>query len=296
MQFQVLEVEKSTKVAQMFRYPFFQKIMWLTVIKYLEEDPVPRSVQESLQRGEKFERDTPIYCEPDKFGHNSHLGPANYNRRYYPKHELEGLTDVLNYIHRTVMISLDKIEMPQRTRNAVTRSIPKGFGDPVVLERQFAMWIAWKRGNESIPSWAISDAPLPCTIEVVDPNPGVSPVKKVEKEPRSEPEPEVMSVERIPDPITTYDASPPAVMETNAIAEPVTPSAAPMTGFSVQARATLTSQHRRRPNWDQSELPVMRAARDESGVSTRTSLWILPSPACIPLICLARTAFLSSVA
>lgn len=231
MQFQVLEVEKSTKVAQMFRYPFFQKIMWLTVIKYLEEDPVPRSVQESLQRGEKFERDTPIYCEPDKFGHNSHLGPANYNRRYYPKHELEGLTDVLNYIHRTVMISLDKIEMPQRTRNAVTRSIPKGFGDPVVLERQFAMWIAWKRGNESIPSWAISDVPLPCTIEVVDPNSGVSPVKKVEKEPRSEPEPEPMSVERIPDPITTYDASPPAVMETNAMAEPVTPSAAPMTGF-----------------------------------------------------------------
>ncbi|KAF3010584.1 JmjC domain-containing histone demethylation protein 1 [Curvularia kusanoi] len=229
MQFQVLEIEKSTKVAQMFRYPFFQKIMWLTVIKYLEEDPVPKSVQEILQRGEQFKRETPIYCEPDKFGHNSHLGPANYNRRYYPKHELEGLTDVLNYIHRTVMISLDKIEMPQKTRNAVTRSIPKGFGDPVVLERQFAMWIAWKRGNETIPTWAISDVPLPSMVEVTEPKPSIPPVKKAEREPRSEVP--AMSVERLPDPVKPYDVSPPAAMEINPMAEPVTPSAAPMTGF-----------------------------------------------------------------
>ncbi|KAH6644040.1 hypothetical protein C7974DRAFT_348667 [Boeremia exigua] len=236
MQFQVLEVEKSTKVAQMFRYPFFQKIMWLTVIKYLEEDPVPNAVQELLQRGEQFQRDIPIYCEPDKFGHNSHLGPANYNRRYYPKHELEGLTDVLNYIHRTVMISLDKIEMPQRTRNAVTKSIPKGHGDPVVLERHFAMFIAWKRGNETIPAWAISDIPLSVLVEVDEKRSTVSPMKQVEQEPQHEfPE---MHLDRLPESVQTYDASPPVqfdpnyMVDTNAMAEPVTPSsAAPMTGF-----------------------------------------------------------------
>jgi F-box/leucine-rich repeat protein 10/11 len=230
MQLQVLEVEKNTKVAQMFRYPFFQKIMWLTVIKYLEEDPVPKSVQELLQRGEQFKRDTPIYCEPDKFGHNSHLGPANYNRRYYPKHELEGLPDVLNYIHRTVMISLDKIEMPQKTRNAVTRSIPKGHGDPVVLERHFAMWIAWKRGNEGIPDWAISKDALPETVKVVEKRSSVPPVKKIEREPR--PELSKPPVERLPDPIRTYDGSPPNAVDTGPMVEPVTPSsAAPMTGF-----------------------------------------------------------------
>jgi F-box/leucine-rich repeat protein 10/11 len=221
MQLQVLEVEKNTKVAQMFRYPFFQKIMWLTVIKYLEEDPVPKPVQDLLQRGEQFKRETPIYCEPDKFGHNSHLGPCNYNRRYYPKHELEGLGDVLNYIHRTVMISLDKIEMPQKTRNAVTRSIPKGHGDPVVLERQFAMWIAWKRGNETIPAWAISDVPPLESVEVVEKKLNAPSVKKVED-----------PVERLPDPIRTYEASPPNVADPMLMTEPVTPSsAAPMTGF-----------------------------------------------------------------
>ncbi|KAJ4383524.1 JmjC domain-containing histone demethylation protein 1 [Didymella sp. IMI 355093] len=230
MQFQVLEVEKSTKVAQMFRYPFFQKIMWLTVIKYLEEDPVPQSVQELLQKGEQFKRETPIWCEPDKFGHNSHLGPANYNRRYYPKHELEGLTDVLNYIHRTVMISLDKIEMPQKTRNAVTRSIPKGHGDPVALERHFAMWIAWKRGNEIIPAWAVSDVPLPAPVEVVAKKASLPPVRKIEHEPR--PEPPKPLVDRLPDPVRTYDLSPPEVVDAGHLVEPVTPSsAAPMTGF-----------------------------------------------------------------
>ena len=91
MQIKILEIEKNTKVATQFRYPFFQKIMWLTAIKYLEEDPIPGPVQELLQSGEQFKRSTPIYCEPEKFGHNSHLGAQNYNKRYYSKHELEGL-------------------------------------------------------------------------------------------------------------------------------------------------------------------------------------------------------------
>lgn len=182
MQIKILEIEKSTKVAIRFRYPFFQKIMWLTVIKYLEEDPVPEAVQQLLQAGEQFSRALPIYCEPDKFGHNSHLGPTNYNRRYYSKHELEGLTDLLNYIWRTVLISLDKIDLPQRTRNAVAKSIPKGFGDPLVLARRFAMWIAWKRGNENIPSWTFADAGLPDVAEAGEKKLSAAQLKKLERE------------------------------------------------------------------------------------------------------------------
>ncbi|CBY01870.1 similar to JmjC domain-containing histone demethylation protein 1 [Plenodomus lingam JN3] len=165
MQIKVLEIEKNTKVASQFRYPFFQKIMWLAAIKYLQEDPVPEPVQQLLQNSEKFERSVPIYCEPDRFGHNSHLGAATYNRRYYSKHELEGLTDLLNYIWRTVLITEGKLDVPQRTKAAVQKSIPKGHGEPLMLARQLAMWIAWKRGNETIPTWALSNALLPEVAE-----------------------------------------------------------------------------------------------------------------------------------
>ncbi|KAB2103842.1 JmjC domain-containing histone demethylation protein 1 [Alternaria gaisen] len=182
MQIKILEIEKNTKVATQFRYPFFQKIMWLTAIKYLEEDPIPGPVQELLQSGEQFKRSTPIYCEPEKFGHNSHLGAQNYNKRYYSKHELEGLSDLLNYIWRTVLITEGKIDVPQKTRSAVNKSIPKGHGEPLVLARRFAMWIAWKRGNETIPSWAFSDAVLPEVMETTEKKLSAAQVKRLERE------------------------------------------------------------------------------------------------------------------
>jgi F-box/leucine-rich repeat protein 10/11 len=182
MQIKILEIEKNTKVALQFRYPFFQKIMWLTAIKYLEDDPVPDCVRRLLEGGEQFKRSIPIYGEPDKFGHNSHLGPENYNNRYYSKHELEGLTELLNYLWRTVLISLDKIDVPQKTRGAVTRSIPKGHGEPLMLAKRFAMWIAWKRGNETIPSWALPDASLPELAETGEKKLSAAQLKKMERE------------------------------------------------------------------------------------------------------------------
>ncbi|KAF2005852.1 hypothetical protein P154DRAFT_518104 [Amniculicola lignicola CBS 123094] len=167
MQIKVAEIEKNTKVAKKFRYPFFQKIMWLVLLRYLEEDPVPGTVLDSLLNGGQFKRDVPIFCETNKFGHNSDLGVEFYNARYYAKAELDGLPDLANYIWRTVMISLGKIEgITQTTRNAVTRSIPKGHGDPLTLARRFAVWIAWKRGNESIPQWAHSDNAPQEVVEV----------------------------------------------------------------------------------------------------------------------------------
>lgn len=166
MQIRVAEVEKATKVARKFRYPHFQKVLWFTVLKYLETDPLPPSVAQLFHDGNQFPRPTPIYCEPNKFGHNSDLGLENYNARYYSKAELDGLPDLANYIWRTVMISLGRIEgITAETRNAVTRSIPKGRGDPLTLIKTFAMWIAWKRGNEDIPQWAHPEALLPETGE-----------------------------------------------------------------------------------------------------------------------------------
>ncbi|KAJ4303321.1 JmjC domain-containing histone demethylation protein 1 [Kalmusia sp. IMI 367209] len=167
MQIKVLEIEKNTKVAMKFRYPFFQKLMWLALIRYLEEDPLPPQVEQLLLSGGQFQRDVPPYCETDKFGHNSRLGPDNYHRRYYPKAELEGLSDLGNYVWRTVLISLGRIEgISDKIRKSVTSSIPKGFGEPLVLAKRFAAWIAWKRGNEYLPQWAHSDAVLPDAAEV----------------------------------------------------------------------------------------------------------------------------------
>jgi F-box/leucine-rich repeat protein 10/11 len=242
MQIKILEIEKNTKVALQFKYPFFQKIMWLTVIKYLEEDPVPDSVRQYLEIGEQFKRSVPIYCEPDKFGHNSDLGSMNYNRRYYSKHELEGLTDLLNYIWRTVLISLDKIDVPQKTRGAVTRSIPKGHGDPLALAKRFAIWIAWKRGNETIPSWAMPDANLPEIAEAGEKKLSAAQVKKMERDSLNEalrataerssariraPPPQPV---REPSPVS-YNSPPPSGAE-DVLQFDMTPvSAGPLTGF-----------------------------------------------------------------
>lgn len=166
MQIKVLEIEKNTKVAPKFRYPFFQKLMWLSLVRYLEDDPVPLPVEQLLLNGGQFMRDVPAYCETEKFGHNSNPGPEHYHRRYYSKAELDGLTDLAHYIWRSVLISLGRIEgITDKVQKSVTGSIPKGFGDPLVLAKRFAVWIAWKRGNESIPQWAHSDAILPDATE-----------------------------------------------------------------------------------------------------------------------------------
>lgn len=182
MQIRVLEIEKNTKVAPKFRYPFFQKLMWLSLIRYLEEDPLPAQVEQLLLNGGQFHRSVPTFCETDKFGHNSHLGSENYHRRYYPKAELDGLTDLANYIWRSVLISLGRIEgITEKVQKNVTSSIPKGFGDPLVLAKRFATWIAWKRGNECVPQWAKTDAILPDALEA-EKKLSAAQVKRMEKQ------------------------------------------------------------------------------------------------------------------
>ena len=155
MQIRIADIEKNTKVPRKFRYPFFQKIMWYTAIRYLEDDPLPSSVYDRLRNGESYKRARPLYEEVGKYGHNSANGTDKYNSRYYSRAELDGLPELARYLFRTVMISIGSIEgITADVRNAVTRSIPKSFGEPLVLIKTFAMWIAWKRGNEEIPKWA----------------------------------------------------------------------------------------------------------------------------------------------
>lgn len=163
-QLRIVDIEKAIKTPQKFRYPHFQKVMWYTVIKYLETDPLPTDVAQGFFSGAKFLREQPIWQEFDQHGTRSDCAPgtAFYNARYYSQAELDGLHDIINFIFRTVMISLGRIEgVTEETRKKVVRSIPKSRGEPLELARTFALWVAWKRGNEDPPAWAHPDADLP---------------------------------------------------------------------------------------------------------------------------------------
>ncbi|QDS78161.1 hypothetical protein FKW77_005098 [Venturia effusa] len=168
MQLKVAEVERVNKTSQKFKYPRFQKVMWYTVLQYLEKDPLPESVRETLVRGHQFVREKAIWQEFNKFGHNSDPGPENYNARYYARAELDGLPDMVSYIFRTVMIFMDRLEgITKESRKSVSDSIPKGRGEPLEIAKRFAMWTAWKRGNEGIPEWAHPSAMVPTRPEDV---------------------------------------------------------------------------------------------------------------------------------
>lgn len=163
-QFRIVDIEKAIKTPQKFRYPHFQKVMWYTVIKYLETDPLPADVAQIFYNGARFVRERPVWEEFGQHGKGSSVAPgsAYYNCRYYSQAELDGLPDLINFIFRTVMISLGRIEgVTEDTRKKVMRSIPKSRGEPLELARTFALWVAWKRGNEDPPAWAHPDADLP---------------------------------------------------------------------------------------------------------------------------------------
>ena len=160
MQLRVAQVEKATGVARKFRYPHFQKLHWYTALRYLEDDPLPRKVKESLHAGGTFVRQQPAHHEFDLWGENSRPGVENYHTRYYSQAELDGLPDLTRYLLRTALIDIGSITdgISAETRNAVKKSIPRGYGEPFDILKTFAAWCAWKRGNEPIPHWAYPDA------------------------------------------------------------------------------------------------------------------------------------------
>ncbi|GAM86556.1 hypothetical protein ANO11243_045700 [Dothideomycetidae sp. 11243] len=161
-QFRVVDVEKANKTPIKFRYPRFQKVMWYAVLKYLKDDPLPDEVRHIFYSGEKFKRDMPTWQEFDLCQNKADQESQNYHARYYSQMELDGLPELVNYIFRTVMVSMDRIEgMTVETRKSVVSSIPKGYGDPLDNAKTFALWVAWKRGNEDPPAWAHPDFGLP---------------------------------------------------------------------------------------------------------------------------------------
>lgn len=160
MQLRVAQVEKATGVARKFRYPHFQKLHWYIALRYLENDPLPANVRNLLHAGGSFHREVPAYHDFDAWGENSRAGPENYQARYYSQPELEGLPDLTRYLLRTALIDIGSITdgISADTRNAVKKSIPRGHGEPLDVIKTFAVWCAWKRGNEPIPHWAYPDA------------------------------------------------------------------------------------------------------------------------------------------
>ncbi|KXL47791.1 MAG: hypothetical protein FE78DRAFT_130947, partial [Acidomyces sp. 'richmondensis'] len=154
-QFKVVEIEKANHTPMKFRYPFFQKIMWYTVIQYLEQDPLPPEVRQLFLEGRQFTRARPLWHDFDGELAANDGRPGATNARYYSQAELDGLPELVNFIFRTVMLVRGLVEGTSAdAMKRVNASIPKGHGDPLELAKTFALWVAWKRGNEDPPAWA----------------------------------------------------------------------------------------------------------------------------------------------
>ncbi|KAF7185792.1 JmjC domain-containing histone demethylation protein 1 [Pseudocercospora fuligena] len=165
-QFKVAEIEKANETPMKFRYPFFQKIMWYTAIKYLKDDPLPQAVSQAFYDGKRYDRQVPLWADFDGEIAAQDERPGAKNARYYGQAELDGLPDLVNFIFRTVMLVLGRIEGITADRmKRVNASIPKGHGEPLEIAKTFALWVAWKRGNEDPPAWAHPDAVLPNSKE-----------------------------------------------------------------------------------------------------------------------------------
>ncbi|KAF1820831.1 Clavaminate synthase-like protein, partial [Dissoconium aciculare CBS 342.82] len=161
-QFRVYDIEKANGTPMKFRYPYFVRIMWYTVIQYLEKDPLPEEVSQSFLAGKQFERETPIWADYDGDLAAADSRSGAQNERYYSQAEVEGLPDLAQFVFRTVMVVMGRVEgISAEQMKRVNSSIPKGHGDPLDLARAFGLWVAWKRGNEDPPAWAHPDAVLP---------------------------------------------------------------------------------------------------------------------------------------
>ncbi|KAI9767441.1 MAG: JmjC domain-containing histone demethylation protein 1 [Geoglossum simile] len=160
MQIAIAEIEKNTKVPRKFRYPSFQRVLWFTAIRYLQDDPIPTSLVERFNDDGVYKRGVPLHQDFNSWGANAMGNPEAYNARHYSQAELDGLPSLVGYLLRSALISMGKITegITVDTRQRVARAMPKGYGEPLELAKTFAMWSAWKRGNEMIPHWAYRDA------------------------------------------------------------------------------------------------------------------------------------------
>lgn len=165
-QFRVVDIEKANETPMKFRYPFFQKIMWYTAIKYMKDDPMPEEVSQAFQEGQRFDRQTPVWADFDGDIAANDGRPGTKNARYYSQAEVDGLPELVTFIFQTVMLVMGRVEgITQDRMKRVNASIPKGHGEPLEVAKRFALWVAWKRGNEDPPAWAHPDAVIPNSKE-----------------------------------------------------------------------------------------------------------------------------------
>ena len=161
MQIRVANIERDTKVARKFRYPFFQKIMWYTAIQYLEDDPIPQEVLDDFDYDHEFvfRRANPVWHEFGHLANENEPGDIYFNARFYSKKEVEGLPALRDYLYRTALIA-GGFHVPGVTAEAarnVKRSIPKGAGEALEFVKNFGRWCAWKTGSVVAPEWTRTD-------------------------------------------------------------------------------------------------------------------------------------------
>jgi len=164
-QIKVTQIEKSTNVSPKFRYPFFQMVMWYTLIKYLEDDPVPEGVIHDFQDDpeHRYLRAKPVWADRYvEYTADNEPDEGDYNARNYSRSEIKGLPALRDYLYRTARIYADlPVEnINKKQIDAVKASVPKNHGDPLQLICLFAVWVAWKTGNVTVPDWVHSDSAL----------------------------------------------------------------------------------------------------------------------------------------
>lgn len=163
-QLKVFNVEKATKVAAKFRYPFFQKVMWYALMKYLDDDPVPEEVVEEFREDPDytFLRANPLWHELGHLENTAAPGDPAHNARYYPKSEVTGWPSLRDYLYRTARVhaGLPVADINKKQIDAVKNSVPRECSDPLLMIKIFAIWVAWKTGNVNAPEWVHSDGAL----------------------------------------------------------------------------------------------------------------------------------------
>lgn len=239
MQIRVAQIEKVTGVARKFRYPQFQKLLWYSAVNYLEEDPLPESVTESLLAGQVFEREFPRRLNYDAWGKSSKPGAENYHARYYSIAELDGLPELGRYLQRTALIAAGNITdgISTEIRNAVKRSIPKGHGEPLDFVKKFAIWYTWKRGNEPIPHWAYPDyVPEGGAPELTEKKLGTKALRRLERE-------AALQAWRVaPDRQSSRRRSLPQNIQTDAASDTTVTSEDPRSGDQLQSDTPVVSE------------------------------------------------------
>lgn len=166
MQLKIRDIEKAMGTSMKFTYPHFQRIMWYAAIKYLDDDPVPDSIVDEFEHDQdhRYLRAWPVWQEQET---SPEVEPdeGDYNDHHYSKPEANDWPVLREWLYRTARINADLPVIPAVSKDDARKikgSVPKNHGDPMQVICLFAIWVAWKRGNELVPSWVHTDP----TVEV----------------------------------------------------------------------------------------------------------------------------------